>query len=202
MTISSKKRQNQRNICILTLVQMTFINGKIRYCLWLKNAKFEEFNQINEIKKRVEKVREFRLASRKIPTKKKANIPHCFTEDRYVEDDFIIVPMVSSEKREYVPIGFCDRNVIASNLASFISGARPEVFGIITSKMSMSWVRTVGGKLRRKRLRFSASTVYNTFPFPPISDQRKQENYPMRIPYFSGTRKTLRQNSGTTVRPR
>lgn len=151
-----------------------FINGKTRYCLWLKDFKSEDFNQINEIKNRVEKVKNFRLASTKIPTRNKANIPHCFTEDRYTEEDFIIIPMVSSERREYIPIGFCDKKVIPSNLASFISGAKPYIFSIITSKLCMNWVRTVGGKLE-ERLRFSASTVYNTFPFPPISDKQKEE---------------------------
>ena len=151
-----------------------FINGKTRYCLWLKDYKSDDFNQFNEIKNRVEKVKNFRLASTKIPTRNKANIPHCFTEDRYTEEDFIIIPMVSSERREYIPIGFCDKKVIPSNLASFISGAKPYIFSILTSRFCMNWVRTVGGKLE-ERLRFSASTVYNTFPFPQITDQQKEE---------------------------
>lgn len=151
-----------------------FINGKTRYCLWLKDYKSDDFNQFNEIKNRVEKVKNFRLASTKIPTRNKANIPHCFTEDRYIDEDFIIIPMVSSERREYIPIGFCDKKVIPSNLASFISGAKPYIFSILTSRFCMNWVRTVGGKLE-ERLRFSASTVYNTFPFPQITDQQKEE---------------------------
>ena len=151
-----------------------FINGKTRYCLWLKNFKSEDFNQINEIKNRVEKVKNFRLASKKNPTRNKASIPHCFTEDRYIEEDFIIIPMVSSERREYIPIGFCDKKIIPSNLASFISGAKPYILSILTSKLCMNWVKTVGGKLE-ERLRFSASTVYNTFPFPSITDKQKEE---------------------------
>jgi hypothetical protein len=151
-----------------------FINGKTRYCLWLKNIREEEYSQVKEIKDRVDKVRAFRIASTKIPTRNKANTPHCFTEDRYTEEDFIIIPMVSSERREYIPIGFCDKKVIPSNLASFISGAKPDIFSVITSKMCMNWVRTVGGKLKSD-FRFSASTVYNTFPFPPITDKQKEE---------------------------
>jgi len=151
-----------------------FINGKIRYCLWLKNYSKEEFSEIKEIDERVEKVRKFRLSSTKIPTKSKSNTPHLFTEDRYTDENYIIIPMVSSEKREYIPIGFCEKHIIPSNLASFISEAKPEIFSFITSKMCMNWVRTVGGKLE-ERLRFSASTVYNTFPFPPISQSQKEE---------------------------
>lgn len=151
-----------------------FINGKKRYCLWLKDFNKEEFSQIKEINERVERVKKFRLASTKIPTKNKATTPHCFTEDRYTKEDFIIIPMVSSEKREYIPIGFCEKHIIPSNLASFISGAKPEIFSFITSRICMNWVRTVGGKLE-ERLRFSASTVYNTFPFPSISESQKEE---------------------------
>lgn len=151
-----------------------FINGKVRYCLWLKNYSKEEYSEINEIVERVERVKNFRLSSSKIPTKNKSNTPHLFTEDRYTEKDFIIIPMVSSEKREYIPIGFCEKHIIPSNLASFIPEAKSEIFSIITSKICMSWVRTVGGKLE-ERLRFSASTVYNTFPFPEISEAQKGE---------------------------
>jgi hypothetical protein len=151
-----------------------FINGKIRYCLWLKNYSKDEYSKINEIVERVERVKTFRLSSSKMPTKNKSNTPHLFTEDRYTEKDFIIIPMVSSEKRDYIPIGFCEKHIIPSNLASFIPEAKSEIFSIITSKICMCWVRTVGGKLE-ERLRFSASTVYNTFPFPKISAAQKEE---------------------------
>jgi hypothetical protein len=169
-----KREPNSKKYLRKYIGSEEFINGKTRYCLWLKTFNKEEFNQIIEIKERIERVRQFRLLSTKTPTRNKAATPHCFTEDRYIEEDFIIIPMVSSEKREYIPIGFCKKDVIPSNLASFISGAKPEIFSIITSKISMIWVRTVGGKLE-ERLRFSASTVYNTFPFPQITESQKQE---------------------------
>ena len=150
------------------------IKGKKRFCFWFKGYDKSLFISIPEIKGRLEKVKSFREQSTKIPTRKKAITPYFFTEERYSDGDFILIPMVSSEKRKFVPIGFCKEDIIPSNLASFIPNSSPYIFSILNSSMVMTWVRTVGGKLE-ERLRFSASTVYNTFPFPSISHQRAEE---------------------------
>jgi len=151
-----------------------FINDKERYCLWLKNINEFELNSLPLVKERVEKVRQFRLNSKKEPTRKKAQTPHRFTEERYDGKDFIIIPMVSSENRKYVPIGFCHGNIIASNLVSVIPDATECIFSFITSNMCMVWMKTVGSRLKSD-FRFSASLVYNTFPFPPITEAQKEQ---------------------------
>ncbi len=141
-----------------------FINGKKRYCLWLKDLSPAELLKMPLVLKRVEKVRSFRLASPKAQTRRRADTPTLFAEDRYVPAKSIFVPMLSSEKRKYVPIGFIDKDVVANNLASVIPEGNLFIFGIITSKVSMAWLKTTAGRLEM-RYRFSATTVYNTLPW-------------------------------------
>jgi hypothetical protein len=150
------------------------IKGKKRFCFWFKGQDKSDFQNIPEIKKRLELVKNFREQSSKIPTRNKAKTPYYFTEERFSDGNFILIPMVSSERRKYVPIGFCTKDIIPSNLASFIPNSNPNIFSILNSSMLMTWVRTIGGKLE-ERLRFSASTVYNTFPFPEININNQEE---------------------------
>ncbi|WP_328516398.1 type IIL restriction-modification enzyme MmeI, partial [Ralstonia pseudosolanacearum] len=85
----------------------------------------------------------------------------------------IIVPATSSERREYVPIGYLDANVVITNSANVIYKQDPVLFGIIASKLHILWVHTVGGQLET-RLRYSAEICYNTFPFPDASEKKRQ----------------------------
>ena len=100
--------------------------------------------------------------------------PHQFGEIRYKESPCIIVPRVSSENREYIPIGYLESGTVISDSAFAIYDAATWLFGILTSKLHMVWVKTVGGKLET-RYRYSAQLCYNTFPFPKISAEKKQE---------------------------
>ncbi len=88
--------------------------------------------------------------------------------------DSIIVPRVSSENREYIPIGFLDENTVISDSAFAIYDAQLWLFGILTSKMHMAWVKAVGGRLKTD-YRYSATLCYNTFPFPKITEAKKAE---------------------------
>jgi len=93
-------------------------------------------------------------------------IPHLFAQiTQNTKQDFIIVPSVSSEKRQYIPIGMLSKDYIATNLCLIISGAKVFHFGVLNSLMHMLWTRAVGGKLET-RIRYSKEVVYNTFPFP------------------------------------
>ena len=149
-----------------------FINNKVRYCLWLKECPPNELSKMPLVMKRIKSVQEFRLASKKEQTRKRASSPTLFAEDRYIPAKSIIIPMLSSENRDYVPMGFIDENTVPSNLASFIANATLYIFGVITSKMSMVWMKTVGSRMKSD-YRFSASLVYNTFPFPDITEEQK-----------------------------
>ena len=141
-----------------------FINSIMRYCLWLKDCPPNELRKMPRVLKRVEGVKNFRLASKKAQTRRRAETPTLFAEDRFVDAPKIIVPMLSSCNRKYIPIGFSDADVVVSNLAQFIPSSDLYIFGVITSSIMMVWMKTVGGKFKSD-YRFSVTTVYNTFPW-------------------------------------
>ncbi|MGC2751317.1 MAG: type IIL restriction-modification enzyme MmeI, partial [Candidatus Acidiferrum sp.] len=150
-----------------------FINSISRWCLWLTTATPQEVRSIAGIKKRVEAVRESRLASKKQPTRRKADSPTLFAEIRQPSSDYLLIPSVSSETRKYVPIGFFPKDVIASNLVMFVPNAAPYHFGVLSSSMHMAWMRQVCGRLKSD-YRYSNKLVYNNFPWPeePSAKQR------------------------------
>lgn len=151
-----------------------FINNKVRYCLWLKDCPPNELASMPMVFKRVQTVREFRLASKKEQTRKRAEFPTRFAEDRYVSAVSIFMPMVSSENRKYIPIGFCNPDVVANNKSLFIPNAAIYHFGILTSNVHMAWVRTVCGRLKSD-YSYSATIVYNNFPWcNPTEIQKKK----------------------------
>ncbi len=151
-----------------------FINGIYRYCLWIEDTDLSEARTIDEITKRINNVKSARLASKKVATRKDAERPHQFAEIRYKNSPCIIVPSVSSEKRDYIPIGYLEAGTVISNAAFAIYDAELWLFGILTSRMHMAWVRIVGGRLET-RYRYSAQLCYNTFPFPKLTPEKKEE---------------------------
>ena len=154
-----------------------FINNRYRYCFWLKDATPAELKQSKELHKRLEAVREMRLNSTAAPTREKANTPHLFFFISQPETNYLIIPSTSSERRRYVPIGFMSPEVIASNLVSIIPNATLYHFGVLTSNVHMSWLRTVGGRLKSD-YRYTGSVVYNTFPWcSPTDEQRAKIEY-------------------------
>ena len=151
-----------------------YINKKERYCLWLANANPSVIRQCADIMNRVEAVRQSRLASPKAATRKWADYPMLFTENRQPETQYILVPSVSSEKRDYVPMGFVAPEVIASNLVLLIPKASHYDFGILESSVHMAWMRAVCGRLKSD-YRYSAKIVYNNFPWPQSTDAQKEK---------------------------
>ncbi len=145
-----------------------FLNNEKRWCLWLVGASPAELKAMPEVMKRIEAVREFRLKSTKKATRDKAASPSLFDERRTSDTDFIIVPSVSSERREYVPMGFVDSNTIASNLVLIIPDATLYHFGVLESSLHMAWMRAVCGRLKSD-YRYSKDIVYNNFPWPAAS---------------------------------
>lgn len=151
-----------------------FIRGENRYCLWITDELLPLANSIRPIKERIEKCREHRESSQRDSTKKLSLTPHLFGEIRYKETHCVIIPGVSSEHRNYIPIGYLDKGTVITNSAFALYDAETWLFGILTSAMHMVWVKTVGGRLET-RYRYSAQLCYNTFPFPSISEAKKQE---------------------------
>ena len=169
-----KKEPNAKKYIKKYIGSEEFINNKVRYCLWLKNCPPNELTKMPLVMQRIKSVQDFRLASKKEQTRKRASSPTLFAEDRYIPAKSIIIPMLSSENRDYVPMGFIDENTVPSNLASFIANATLYIFGVITSKLSMAWMKTVGSRMKSD-YRFSASLVYNTFPFPNPTEEQKEK---------------------------
>lgn len=151
-----------------------FINGNKRYCLWIKNEELKQALLIPPIAERIRKVREFRLKSNAASTVNYADRGHLFVQRAHQLGLSIICPRVSSENREYIPIGFLNDDTVISDAAFAIYGAEPWLFAILTSKMHMVWVGVTCGRLET-RLRYSAFLCYNTFPIRPLSEEEKQQ---------------------------
>lgn len=149
-----------------------FLQSKERWCLWLVDATNEDFNNMPLVSERVKRVENTRLASSDAGAHRLAERPHLFRETRN-PSSYIAVPYVSSERRSYIPIGFLTSAVIASDLIQIIPNATLYEFGILTSEMHNDWMRTVAGRLKSD-YRYSATLVYNTFPWPEASDTKRK----------------------------
>lgn len=151
-----------------------FINGKVRYCLWLKGAPLNEIRHIPIIQERIELVKKFRLASTKARTRHWASFPTLFSEDRQPTTKYLMFPKVSSEKRAYIPFAYVEPEFIINNTASFIPDATLYLFGILESKMHMAWMSYVCGRMKSDFI-YSNKIVYNNFPWPEnVTEKQKQ----------------------------
>ena len=147
------------------------ISERWRWCLWLKDADPSDLKASKPIIERLERVRAGRLQSPTASVRDYANYPTLFTQDRQPDTDYLAIPEVSSETRQYIPIAILPPTVIASNKLQIIPDAPMYYFGILTSAMHMSWVRTVAGRLKSD---YSYSpSVYNSFPWPKMTDTQR-----------------------------
>ena len=160
-----------------------FIQGKERWCIWVTEASYPEADRIPPLHDRIESVRSFRKASKAESTRKLADVAFrpaqvCFKSGVPA----VIIPRVSSERREYIPVGYLLPDTVIADSAFAIYDAPYWLFSILTSRMHMAWVRTVAGKLET-RIRYSNTLCYNTFPFPTLSEGQKKalEESAMRI---------------------
>lgn len=150
-----------------------FINGVNRYCLWLSADDFPNAKRIPELQVRFERITEERRKSPYKRTRECADEPYRFEAIRHKPTPAILIPSHSSESREYVPIGYVGSETVISNAAFAVYDAEPWLFAILTSKMHMVWLRTIGGKLKTD-YRYSNKLVYNTFPIPHITEHDKE----------------------------
>ena len=148
-----------------------FINNKKRWCLWLVGISPAELRKMPLVLQRVEACKADRENAPDAGRRKLAERPTQFREINN-PDTFIVVPAVSSERRRYVPIGFLNKDTIATNLVITIPGANLYHFGILTSNVHMAWMRAVCGRLEM-RYRYSKDVVYNNFPWPTPTDDQK-----------------------------
>jgi hypothetical protein len=151
-----------------------FINGNPRYCLWLKDVSPAVLRSLPKVMERVEAVRRFRLGSTAQPTRAAAATPSLFFFISQPNTRYIGVPEVSSERREYIPIGFISPEVIVSNKVYVIATGNFFIFGILASKMHMAWMKVMAGRMKSD-YSYSGSMVYNTFPFPETASDKSTE---------------------------
>ena len=149
-----------------------FINRCPRYCLYLGNCSPAELRKMPECMKRVEEVRNYRLKSPSSGTRKLAETPTCFHVTNMPKGSYIVIPQVSSERRRYIPIGYMDDGVLCSDKVRIMPKGSLYHFGILTSNVHMSWMRTICCRLKSD-YSYTVNDVYNNFPWPtPTEEQR------------------------------
>lgn len=148
-----------------------YINGGERWILALQDAEPAEM-RTPDVKSVLEKVRLFREGSNRAVTRDLSKSPYSFAFTTIPKGPFLVIPEVSSERREYVPIGWLEPPTIPSNLVRALVDATPWHFGILTSRMHMAWLRHIGGRLKSD-YRYSNSLVYNTFPWPDATPAQR-----------------------------
>ncbi|MDR1145224.1 MAG: hypothetical protein LBK71_03700, partial [Verrucomicrobiales bacterium] len=149
-----------------------FLHGQRRYCLWLVDAPPKIIAENPGVKKRVQACKDFRLASKKAPTREVAKTPSLFAEIRQPKKTYILVPLHTSETRTYIPFGYFTTKTIVHNSCAAIPEATLYHFGVLSSAMHMAWTKQVCGRLE-SRYRYSNKLVYNNFPWPtPSAAQR------------------------------
>ncbi len=152
-----------------------FINGQMRWCLWLVEASPEELRRLPKVLERIALVQKFRFASKAATTRKFAQTPAIFCQIAQPDTDYLLIPRVSSERRAYIPIGFIHSEVIANDQVLTVENATRYHFGIISSELHMDWMRYTCGRIKSD-YRYSKDIVYNNFPWPsaPTAAQIKE----------------------------
>jgi hypothetical protein len=152
-----------------------FINGLDRRCIWIKEADRDRSEKNIWLRSRFEAVKEQRQASSRTTTAKLSSVPFRFGEVRQKGDEtVIIVPSVSSETREYLPVGYSQPGTIVSNLAFALYDAPLWNMALIVSRLHLVWIATVCGKLET-RYRYSNTLGWNTFPVPTLTEKNKAD---------------------------
>ena len=153
---------------------LEFIRRVDKYCIWITDEQKDFAYSIPPIRDRILSCEHSRTASKRGTTNKLATIPHSFAEIRYKQRPCLFIPSVSSEQREYIPMGFLDENTVTVAPNFSIYDAPEWLFGILTSAMHMAWVRAIAGRLKTD-YRYSAGLCYNPFPFPKLTEAKKKE---------------------------
>ena len=152
-----------------------YLQGGKRWILALHDAPPATLSRLSHVKERIAAVRKYREDRESKPTQELAKTPTLYHVNILPTAPFLVVPEVSSERREYVPIGWLEPPVIPSNKLRLLPDATLADFALLTSAMHMAWMRTVTGRMKSDYM-YSIGVVYNTFPLPPgSSDLSKLE---------------------------
>ena len=155
-----------------------FLQGGERWILYLADAPPEVLRTLPKIRERIRLVRQYRSESKRKATRELAKTPRSYYLNTIPQSPFLLVPGVSSENREYAPVGYLEPPVIPSNATFVLQDATDSIFALLTSAMHMAWLSQIGGRLE-SRFRYSIGLVYNTFPLPPVEDDALGELEPL-----------------------
>lgn len=150
------------------------VKDQERYCIWVPDDKHQEAATIPSLRARFEQTAAKRAESAKSPTRLLAQIPYRFGEVRYKPTEAIIMPKVSSSRRDYIPVGYLDAESIINRSAFAVYDAEPWVLALLMSKTHVAWTGAVGGRMRED-YQYSNTIVYNNFPVPSLSDAMKEQ---------------------------
>ncbi len=152
-----------------------YIRGLQRYCIWVEDDEVEYANRISILNERFHKVKTFRANSTAAETRPAQKYPHKFRQIQSVAiNHTLIMPQVSSESREYLPIGLLPQHSIVSNLAFALYDAPLWNMALIASRLHLVWVATVCGKMKTD-FRYSNTMGWNTFPIPRLTEKNKED---------------------------
>lgn len=170
-----------------------FLNNIPRWCFWLVDISPNEIKKYPELLERIKNVRKMRLESSFGPTRELANYPTLF-RDLKNPDTFIVIPATSSERRKYIPFGFFNKNHIPLNSVYIVPNGTIYNFGVLTSKMHMTWVKYTCGRLE-SRFRYSKDIVYNNYPWPQKVSEKNKKKVEEKAQKVLDIRKDFSDNS-------
>lgn len=152
-----------------------FIRGQERYCLWIGDADRVDAEAIPEIGRRIDAVAKMRAESKAAETRPAASFPHRFRQIQSVAKKYsLVVARVSSESREYLPVGLEGENTIIGDRNFALYDAQLWNMAVIVSRLHWVWI---GAVCVRLEMRFSYSNTlgWNTFPIPALTDKNKAD---------------------------
>lgn len=165
---------NSKKYIKLLIGAVEFINNKKRYCLWLVDCQPDELRKMPHVMERVNRVKADRLTSSDKAMQKLAMTPTLFRETNN-PDSCLVIPVVSSERRNYIPMGFINKDTISTNGNLIMPDANLYHFGILMTTMHMAWVKTLCGRLKSD-FRYSKDNVYNNYPWPENPSDKQIKN--------------------------
>ncbi len=150
-----------------------FINNIQRWCIWINENEVEDAMSIDILNEKISAVKNLRINGNTLE-RNFVNYPYRFIQNKTALKNQIIIPVVSSESRDYIPIGFLSSEYIILNSANVIYDPEIFNFSLLCSQIHNIWVKAVAGKLEN-RIRYTNGVCWNSFPFPKISEAQKQE---------------------------
>lgn len=174
LTLLSLDNENTKKLTRQFFGSSEFIRGGRRHCLWIENKNLDAALSIESVKARVDRVRQWREESTRPATRAMASKPHQFCEMNIGQKHTIIVPIRSSERREFLPVGLLDSRSVVSNLAYALYDAPLWCISIIASKLHLVWIATVCGRMKTD-YSYSNKMGWNTFPLPTLTDKNRAD---------------------------